>query len=94
MRYIRTLGFVALMFTVALVYLITSGVKPEDTNLYFEIALALLAGSVFVFFERLINDVLGMDDNAELKSDIRDLHDKVDSLTEEISRLNKQLEGK
>jgi hypothetical protein len=94
MRYIRSLGVLAVMFAIAVVYLATSGVKPEDTNLFFEIALALVAGSVFVFFERLANDLLGMDESSELKSDIRDLHDKVDSLTEEISRLNKQLEGK
>lgn len=83
MRYIRSLGVLAVMFIIAVVYLATSGIKPEETNLVFEIAIALVAGSVFVFFERIVNDFVGMDESAELKSEIRDLTDKVHTSTEE-----------
>ncbi len=85
MRLLRELGVLFVLMVIGIIYLSASGVRPDSLNLSEQVGIAIVTGSIVVFFQRLVE---GKPDNEVLN----ELNDQVEKLTEQVARLNQTIE--
>lgn len=69
-----------------IVYLASTGEDPNTVKLPLQIGITIVAGGVFLFFERFINKLLGVNEK-ETVDEIRALRQEIAELTAQVEML-------
>lgn len=85
MRILREFGVLLVLMVIGIIYLASSGVRPDSLNLSEQVGIAIVTSSIVVFFQRLVE---GNPDKEVLSK----LSDQVEKLTEQVARLNQTIE--